>query len=205
MSQFPEGRTISVRSTRLCPDKEEGDIDPSLRLPESRNAERDLYEFFEVIPGVSLRTGGVRKIGKVLADRIFDHRLVRSDDERSPGSEDEEPHGLQSLDSRIWKTTVEIVDEHHELVDAGLVEEFIKSSSEAVYLFRDVLGFSIRLKNILGTGQDGFNIFLGVLRWIGCPTFQCIEWNWDCESVRTETVETRVCGKGEAASFLRSF
>lgn len=133
----------------------------------------------------------------MLADGIFDHQLVGSDDEGGALHEQEEPDRLQGGDRRLGQATIEVIDDHHELVDIGRVEQFLEFVAERVDVLWQVFA-------ILGRGLDKAAGLLG-------DTLQIVDRNMlmrlgehgGCHVVHAlDLVRGRNaggCGEGEAA------
>ena len=77
----------------------------------------------------------------MLADRVFDHRLVGGDDECGARGEHEQPDRLERLDRGVGQAAVEVVNQDDELLDPCPLEEIVECLAERL----DLLGNGFRL------------------------------------------------------------
>ena len=76
----------------------------------------------------------------MLAHRVFDHCFIRGEHESGTGGEYEEPDRFQSFDRGVGQTAIQVVDQYHELVDAGFLQQAVERLAERGNLFRRILG-----------------------------------------------------------------
>ena len=94
----------------------------------------------------------------MLAHRVFDHRLVGRDDERSPRGEHEQPDGFERFNRGVGQAAVQVVDQDNELLDARVFQKLVECLAECFYFLRNVPGFA-RLQHRLCLVDGGREVF----------------------------------------------
>ena len=64
----------------------------------------------------------------MLANRIFDHGFVSSDDKCGARCEDKQPDRFKCFDGRLWQATVQVIDADNELVYPGFLSPVLLST-----------------------------------------------------------------------------
>ncbi len=76
----------------------------------------------------------------MFANRVLDHGLVRRNHERSSLRKHEESDRFERFDRRVGQATIEIVNQHDQPIDRGLVEKLVERFLKLLNVLRDVLG-----------------------------------------------------------------
>jgi len=88
-------------------------------------------------------------------------KVASSDYKRRPRREYKEADGFQRLDGGVRQAPVQVVDQHHELLDSRIAQQLVEGLSELLDLFRHMPG--------LGWLQEAFHLFGhgGQARYVG--------------------------------------
>ncbi|MCY1444540.1 hypothetical protein D9M71_610180 [compost metagenome] len=92
------------------------DVTPGLCQPQRRDAEWYLNEFFKVVARIGHRPCTLWQVWKVLAHRVFNHRLIGTDHERRPVYEEEETDGLKRGDGCLGQASIKVINDDYQLV-----------------------------------------------------------------------------------------
>ena len=192
-------RIVGVVFTDFGAGQQQRDVNPCLGLAQRRDTEWDLDELFEVVACVVPRSGAVRQIGKVLAHRILDHRLVGRDDERCPGGEHEQPDRFERFDGGVWQAAIEVIDQDDELFDPRVLQELVEGLAERFHFLGHILCFA-RLQHGLHLVDRRREVFFrGELGRIRHHRFERADDSSDLIGCRNACER----GQGEAAGSLR--